>query len=232
MDALADSKFGTLSTDTIVAILAHVDPDEAFFVALACKGFYETLKEMPRYRTRKSGSCAGARFLTPNVALVANRSRFNWIRRLGLRETERSPAMVPRWIRLGMMDEDTMCAMIPSATLELLDYACLHGCPMDHRSFKVAAKYGRVDVIEWLVEKGCPTERRGVIAVCYHAARFGRLEVLQWADETLGIHWSIQEACLDIAKGYNHWEFRGAARPSVATVRVIRWLNRLQWRKG
>jgi hypothetical protein len=52
-----------------------------------------------------------------------------------------------------------------------------NGCPWSEWTCAAAAKYGRLDVLQWARANGCPWDEW----TCSEAAKGGRLDVLQWA---------------------------------------------------
>ena len=72
------------------------------------------------------------------------------------------------------------CArMARNGRLEMLRFLCDEGCPWDRRTCFEAAYYGHLECLKYAHENGCPWNE----FTCSYAARYGQLECLQYAHE-------------------------------------------------
>lgn len=63
----------------------------------------------------------------------------------------------------------------------MLKWARAQGCPWDHHTIDEAASEGHLDVVEWAVENGCPSDSGAHKRVDGTlAAYYGHLAVLKW----------------------------------------------------
>lgn len=119
--------------------------------------------------------------------------------------------------------------------LEMLKWAvCQEGCPLNPSVWFFVARRGRLDVLEWLHRRGCPSDLYSCTAgaasggklaalkwsrqrghgwdrfVCFSAAHLGNLEMLRWATRQ-GCPWDKHQ-CASIARANGHHN-------------VVEWLN-------
>ena len=72
------------------------------------------------------------------------------------------------------------CArMARNGRLDMLRFLCDEGCPWDRRTCFEAAYYGHLECLKYAHENGCPCNE----FTCSYAARYGQLECLQYAHE-------------------------------------------------
>jgi hypothetical protein len=94
-------------------------------------------------------------------------------------------ADVPSWVlpSLGLnsltfkQKKQLMVAAAKGGRLQILQWAREQGCPWDRSVSEAAAEGGHLAVLQWLRQEGCPWGP----STCAAAARGGHLEVLQWA---------------------------------------------------
>merc|ERR1719498_183579 len=73
------------------------------------------------------------------------------------------------------------------SSVELLEFACGQGLPLDQRTSAAAAGSGHLDALIWLHERNCPLDWG---LVCDAAAAGGQRHVLEWLRQQQHI-WSI-----------------------------------------
>ena len=82
--------------------------------------------------------------------------------------------------------------------LELVEWLCEEGgFAMDETVVKYAAKGGNLLLVQWLRGKGCPWNA----STCYWAVHYGHVEVLRWAREN-GCEWEAEDRDKAAELGY------------------------------
>jgi len=75
------------------------------------------------------------------------------------------------------------------------------GFEWDELTFYAAAAKGRLTVLKWLWENGCPAQPD---TVCHAAAENGHLQVLKWAHKEVGFQLTTQGVIAAAEQG--HWK--------------------------
>lgn len=68
-------------------------------------------------------------------------------------------------------------------SLPLLKWARERKCTWTRAAFLDALDKGDLDILQWMVDNGCPFDRQ---LVCSQAARTGHVHVLEWTQKKLG----------------------------------------------
>jgi hypothetical protein len=74
----------------------------------------------------------------------------------------------------------TFAAAAETGRLDILQWLHEQGCPWDKGTFTAAVGYGDVDILTWLREQGCPWDLSEAWKM---ATEKGRMDLVQWLQE-------------------------------------------------
>ena len=104
------------------------------------------------------------------------------------------------------MDTETAAEAVNNGSVEVLEWLIDHGCPVDDLAWRFAADSDKKDILEWAEAKGLEWRHP---SVCAGAAYGGHLDLLKWLREK-GCPWDT-DACVE-ASDREH-------------LHVLRWLH-------
>ena len=102
---------------------------------------------------------------------------------------------VDRGLKIGELKPEHAEKAAMTGRLDVLQYLHENGCPWDERTCWKAALGGHLDMLQYAHENGCPWDE----STCYEAAKRGHLHVLMYAHEN-GCPWD-EWTCETAAEG-------------------------------
>jgi len=104
-----------------------------------------------------------------------------------------------KYINIWRSDRETTYLNCPEMLVTAAKFGCIEiikwlrqkGCPWDEYAFKYAIQNDQLNVVKWLYENKCPRHTWMCIDT---AAEHGRLEILKWFRLINGEHWNWQQS--------------------------------------